>query len=79
MELRSSGDALQALPLCLKRSGALEACCACRDVEEAEVWSSSVWRRVNRLGAKFSGACQRCLGRYANKQGVPVKFSGLCQ
>jgi len=31
-----SGDALQALPLCLKRSGALE---ARRDVE---VWSSSV-------------------------------------
>ncbi len=40
MELRSSGDAMQALPLCLKRSGVLEACCACRDVEEAEVWSS---------------------------------------
>ena len=35
----SSGCTLQALPLCLKRSGALEAWCAwcaCSDVEEAQ-------------------------------------------
>jgi len=34
VEVWSSGGALQALPLCLKRSGALEACCTCRDMEE---------------------------------------------
>ena len=35
IEVRSSGDAMQELRLCLKRPGALEACCACSDVEEA--------------------------------------------
>ena len=35
-EIGSSAGALQALPLCLKRFGALEACCTCSDVEEAQ-------------------------------------------
>ena len=55
-----SGAALQALPLCLKSSGALEACCRCRDVEEASRYEGLEMRR-RRVDVDVSGVALQAL------------------
>ena len=57
--LESSGDALQALPLCLKRSEALEACCACSDAEAQRFDALQLDILVWRSGA-LEARCRRC-------------------
>ena len=50
MELRSSGGAPQAcrrVGVVVRRSGALEACCMWRDVEEAKMYLEMHCRRVD--------------------------------